>query len=366
MKKIIFALCYSISVAFPAFSEETKIVSWNASPSLYEALSNRTEDFARIVNDLDPDVLVLIEMAGDLEVREIARSLGWAKYYGVTSNWGVLSTQVYFALEAAVISKIPIVAAIEYDASPDGHHELFSHSGTVSGLVAEKQLSASGIPGFGDTLRATDRGTIRVDLENGLTIFPVHLKSNRNSACSSMNDAVKTLEKNSIVVPQDAVRFLENGFPAATAATASNAKKRERVMAAVTIAANEAISSGRTAVIAGDFNTGYEPGKFGKQIADCQLSNFSCAKGPFPVSACQGGDGYDDTLGMLEEGLVGTAKWKILSRGLGRTYDDEAFSDHAIDHIAVPTAAASRFSEAARALETYGSDHFPIFSVFQN
>jgi hypothetical protein len=61
--------------------------------------------------------------------------------------------------------------------------------------------------------------------------------------------------------------------------------------------------------------------------------------------ACAAGDGYNDTLGgILEAELVGRTKWKELSRHLPRTYDDPAFADFAIGHIAVPV--AGKLSEA--------------------
>jgi hypothetical protein len=262
-----------------------------------------------------------------------------------------------------VISKLPIVKAVEYDSSPDGYEEAFSHKGSLAGVVSEKELSSTGIKGFGEPLAKTDRGTMWVDLANGPTIFPLHLKSNRNEACQKLEDAVKTLRRFGLPVPANANSFLQKGFARATAEHVANAKKRERVMAATVRVANEAAGEGRIVVIAGDLNTSFEPGKFGNKVSDCTLTDFSCAKAPFAASACRG-DGYDDTLGMLEEGLVGDFKWKVLSRGLRRTYSDKAFGDFAIDHIAVPVAHAASFSPAHRALELYGSDHFPIFATF--
>ena len=99
--------------------------------------------------------------------------------------------------------------------------------------------------------------------------------------------------------------------------------------------------------------------------SDCKLSDFSCAKAPFPEAARSGSDGFDDTLGMLEAGLVGDTKWTVLSKGLPRTYDDPAFANAAIDHIVVPVADSDRFSTAIRASETYGSDHYPIATTAQ-
>jgi hypothetical protein len=344
-------------------AEPVRIVSWNTKPALYEALDKRLPDFKALDRDLKPDVLVFIEVAGEHEVRKIVQALGWTKYHAIVTNWASLNHQVHFALEAAVISKIPIIRAVEYDASPDGHHEVFSNDGEVSGVTSEAALSSRGIAGFGDPLARTDRGTIRVDLANGLTIFPAHLKSNRNGACIDLSNAIRTLRRVGLAVPPAAKSFLEAGFTRATKERLSNARKRERVMAAMVRVANQAIADGRTVLIAGDMNTSFEPGLAGKAVEDCVLADFSCTKGPLPPTACATGDGYDDTLGsILEAGLVGRTKWKVLSRNLPRTYDDPAFADFAIDHIAVPIGIAAKFSAAQRGAKTYGSDHFPIWT----
>lgn len=355
-----------------ARADEMRIVSWNAAPSLYEALDKRLSDFTAMADELEPDVLVLVELTGEIELDRIVKALGWGEYHAVVSNWSTLSTQASFALEVAVISKSRILRVTEFDASPDGHHEVLTATGVQPGLVTEEELSASGIPHFGDPLAQTDRGTLRVDLANGLTIFPLHLKSNFNDACGDLGDALNVINRSvppATPAAQDylaaAKQALQDGFPAATAVHISNAKKRERVMAAAVRIANAAIADGRTVVIAGDLNTSFEPGRFGSSPTDCTLTDFTCAKGPFPASACRNGDGFDDALGILEAGLVGKAKWKVLSRGLGRTFDDPAFADFAIDHIAVPTVDAGKFSGAQRAAKTYGSDHFPIWTVFK-
>lgn len=356
-------LAFLLGVA-AARAEVVRIVSWNAKPTLYEGLEDRLTELRKLADELKPDVLVLVEVTGEIEAKMIAGALGWPEYHGIVTNWARLSTQPSFAIEAAVISKVPIIGAIEFDPKVDGHHEVFSHKGTVPGLVSEKELSSRGISGFGDPLARTDRGTIRVDLDNGLTIFPVHLKSDYSPLCQDLGKAIETFEKSGLAVPPAAREFYEKGFAAATKERVSNATKRERVLAAVVREGSAAAEQRRIVVIAGDMNTTFEAGKFGTKVADCTLSDFSCAPAPFPASACQGGDGYDDTLGILEEGLVGSTKWRVLSRGLGRTYDDTAFGDFAIDHIAVPIASAAKFSAAQKAATAYGSDHFPIWTDF--
>ena len=204
---------------------------------------------------------------------------------------------------------------------------------------------------------------MRVDLEGGLTIFPVHLKSNRNGTCANLSNARRALTAAGIDVPIAVDPALSNGFGAATREHLRNAQKRERVMAATIRVAEQAVSEGRTVLIAGDYNTAFEPGKAGRNLDDdCSLQDFSCGKAPFPAPACNG-DGFDDTLAMLEEGLIEASRWTVLSAALPRTFDDTAFADLAIDHMAVPTNQADSFGTATRADETYGSDHFPIITV---
>jgi hypothetical protein len=358
-----------LSVA--ASAEPVRIVSWNISPSLYETMERRADKIRAMDEELRPDVLVLIEVAGIEEASRVVKALGWQRYHVVVTNWSVLNQNVHFALEAAVISKVPIERAIEYDAvRTDGHHEAFTEAGEVPGLVSEEPLNTTGIKGFGGALRWTDRGTIRVDLANGLTIFPLHLKSNFNSACKSLEDAADGIKKAGLPPYSPVQEHLDNGFAAATAERVSSAQKREQVAAAVVRIAEQIISAReRTVLLAGDFNTSFEPGLYGREISDCQLTNFTCRPGPLPPSACPSGDGYDDTIGgILEGGLTGPTKWMLLSRALGRTYrsskQPDPFADLAIDHFAVPLSSAREFATATKASDTFGSDHFPILTVW--
>lgn len=340
---------------------DTKIVAWNASPQLFESVQARKSDLEKLNSDLQPDVLVLIEVAGLEEAKVLAASLGWQDYNLAVSDWAKMSTNVYFALETAVVSKIPIEKTIELDPTPDGVNPVVDQDGNAtSASVDEVEADTKGISGI-NTLARTDRVSMRVDLSNGLTVFPVHLKSNRNSVCGLASDLNKNLRKLGVAENSDIEDMLSNGFEAATKETLSNAMKRERVIAAVKLEADKAIDEGREVVIAGDFNTSFEDGKAGSAFADCTLQDFSCSRAPFPAEACSDGDGYDDTFAILTESLVGKKQWDVLTSELGRTYDDDAFADRAIDHIAVPADMSASFSSVGKADKTYGSDHFPVF-----
>ena len=346
----------------PVYAEETKIVVWNAEATIYEGLAKREADIKALDLAISPDVLVLVEIAGAEELERIIGYLGWSDFHAALSDFGKVSNSAFTGLEVAIVSKIPIESSTEYDASiGDGHHEVSGNLGQA--LSTEKLLSSNGLSGV-PSMAKTDRGTLRVDLANGLSIFPVHLKSNRNGACSDASNAIKTLHRMKLAVPQQLQASVENGFDRATKNHLSNAVKRERVVAAIKREADGAVDEGRIVVIAGDFNTAFEPGKAGSKLSDCALKAFSCARSPFPANACPG-DGFDDTLAILELGLIGDQKWEFLTRNLDRTYDDEKFADLAIDHIAVPEGQSARFTKAAKAGNTFGSDHYPVVTVFK-
>lgn len=353
-----------VAIMAPAIADALTIVSWNAKAALAERLESRLGEIKRMAEDLNADVLVLVEVGGNAETKMIAEGLGWKSFYAVASNWAIATDSIYKALEAAIISKIPIQKVTEYDASPDGYHEVFSEQGELRGRVNEQLLSLQGIAGFGNRLGSHDRGTMRVDLANDLSIFPVHLKSNRNSACIALDDAVAFHKRHGYRFDPALLSAKKDGFPGATKERIKNAEKRERVIAAVSRLGADAVTEGRVVVLAGDMNTAFEHGKFGMEIADCVLRDFTCEKGPFPASACEPGDGFDDTLGILVGGLVGGMEWIVLSRKLDRTFKDGRFADLAIDHIAVPAQFGRYFSSALKAKETYGSDHFPITTIF--
>ncbi|MGH1351230.1 MAG: hypothetical protein ACRBBN_10525 [Methyloligellaceae bacterium] len=200
----ILSICFLIILFFsgftPVMAKPFKIVSWNVSPLLSEGIRLRTKQIQKLNADLKPDVIVLVEVVGRDEAILMAKALGWKHYYGVVTNWGKVYGTPYFGLEAAVISKTPITRAIELDASPDGFHKGFSHEGDVEGIVSEEALSSDGISHI-ETLARTDRGTMRVDLDNGLTIFPLHLKSNRVGECIDLGNALKTFRKRGLSIP---------------------------------------------------------------------------------------------------------------------------------------------------------------------
>ena len=341
------------------YSEQLRLDSWNMSPERGQNLLERRGDIERLNATLQPDILVLIEAADEDQALSVAEWLGWDTTYVAVSDFARNSSSIFAALEVAVISKIPILRVTEFDASPDVVQTIYMNGSAIDDPAQEYFLSADGISGLSPLARS-DRGTIRVDLENGLSIFPVHLKSNRNAPCIDVFNALRDMEDLNLFDAAETIRpYYENGFSRATREHIRNALKRERVIGAVKIIADAAIEDGRTVIIAGDFNASIEPGKAGNSFNDCQLQNFSCERSPFPQEACIG-DGFDDTLAILTEPLVGDEPYTVLTRSFTRTYEDVRFFDGAIDHFAVPSAVASRFRVLPLSGNFYGSDHQPI------
>ena len=354
------ALMLVATVTAPTALADTTIAAWNVAPVSDEGLADRANAFRAFARDVDPDVIVLIETTGLEGARTVAELIGWTEYEVAVSDWSRSRTNPFFALEVAVLSKVPIESATEYDPSPDGTLPVVDAAGEpTEAVVREIEPDARGIPSV-SPLAGTDRVTLRVDLANGLTLFPVHLKSNRNGACIAAEEAIETLEDMGIDPLPELRSAVRDGFERATNERLLNAVKRERVMAAVKVLADEAVAEGRTVAILGDYNVGFEAGLVGTSFDDCKLADFGCARGPFPAEACRGADGYDDTFAVLTVPLVGTTPWTILTDDLPRTFDDAAFADRAIDHIAVPASHTDRFAGARRADSTYGSDHYPI------
>jgi hypothetical protein len=309
--------------------------------------------------------LCSVEAAGQPEAEFIAKSLGWENYHAVMSDFDKVRDSAYTGLEMVVISKKAIESGVEFDTDRDGTHESFGAGELVNRLpqVVEKVIENTALPTLG-SFTVRDRGTLRIDLENGLTIFAVHLKSNQNPPCSEIDQAGDAILTQDPELSERLKSYYDKGFRAATDQHLHNARLRERMMAAVLVEANKAVADGRTVLITGDFNIAFERGKSGTRHDDCRLKDFSCAQAPFPREACRG-DGFDDTLAILERPLVGNRPWTFLTRTLGRTYDSERFADLAIDHMAVPSDQSSMFATATKSEDNYGSDHFAVTTDFR-
>jgi len=365
-KHMVLLCCFLISATVSA--DEIKILSWNVSPQPYEKRQVDLEKMQPIPKVVSPDIVIVQELVGRVEADVIIDGLGWENVYSYVSEWNTSnSAGLNFALEVGVFSKFPIQHVTEYESKPDDVVGMVMRNGESSNIpVIERAITAEGISGIAHgSLHEKTRTTIRVDLDNGLSLFPVHLKSNYNQTCGKLRqikDAFSDLKIENHL-PDIVHKGLEQGLPSVVKEAVDNAKKREAVIAAVMVEANKALKEGRVPVIAGDFNTSYAPGWAGDTFEDCEVKPFSCEAYDFPPSSCEG-DGYDDTLAILSAPLVGNVKWSILSKGLTRTFHDENYANLAIDHIAVPLELSDKFSKVKKLEGDLGSDHYPIWTIY--
>lgn len=195
---------------------ETKVVAWNASPQLLESDTARAKDLAQLNAALSPDVLILIEVAGQAEAKALAAGLGWPEFHQAVSDWARINEKVHFAPETAIESKVPIQQVIEVDASKDGFLPVIDVSGSELAIpFSELEVDIQGIPGEG-RLEWYDRVSVCVDLENGLPVFPVHMKSNHNSTCIAAEEVNINLKRVGLPELPEIEDMLKDGFPRAT------------------------------------------------------------------------------------------------------------------------------------------------------
>lgn len=162
-----------------------------------------------------------------------------------------------------------------------------------------------------------DRGFLRVDFDNDLSLYAVHWKSS---------------------VGEDEIK---------------NAKKREYQATGLKKDAEKLLREGRTIVVMGDYNITAHPSRSGtNEEEDCKIKKQVCDDDR---------DGYDDSISILMT-LDGSAK--LLSKDVKRTYLNKEFKDAVIDHILVAGPQADTFGTAYTSSydgKTYfGSDHKPI------
>jgi hypothetical protein len=213
-----------------------------------------------------------------------------------------------------VLSRYPITQVVEYDPSPDNGANPAdppeSPTLPLAKLGMQSPIDTAGARGF---------LWVRIDALR-LTVVGVHLKSSRG----------------------------ENG-----ADDVANAERREFVAAAVadSVAQDLRLFPNYTCVVGGDFNVGHSDPKNGRDLRRDDLETTSTS------------DGYDETHAMLRDGLLG-----IKMRNLVEAIRDTTFPgirSTPIDNLYVLGAEADRFAPATLELETFGSDHRSVYSVWK-
>lgn len=296
------------------YAEPVRIVTWNVKEAFsLTDVKKRKNDFKKIARELKPDILLLQEVTSLGVVKAIRDTMGLTDYQIICSDFERKDTKKHSSFEVAIISKYPLTQVFEYDPKPEDSKR--------KGYPDELPL----LPLNKISIRSigTSRGYLWVSIEEiKLTIAVVHLKSSLGqSGCSDTTAA----------------------------------KQREFVIGAVAAGVKEDIDlfPDYAYLVAGDFNVGHsDPAKNGNKLKEdcCEVD-------------CGGKDRYDETHALLGNGIVGKLKMKNLSSEiLDTTYPD--FPGSPIDNIYVAGSLADRFQPAQKGMETFGSDHLPVWTVY--
>lgn len=271
-----------------------------------------------MLNDIGVvDTLVLLEVIFQEQVETIARENGF-KYWAMSDFDGQdkVSKKPYNHLEVAVLSHYPFFGCHEWDRQ--SNDEPVHNNRDIECKLSDEKVIIKGDKEF---TYGVNRGFLRVDFDNDLSLYAVHWKS------SGGGDEIK------------------------------NAKKREYQATGLKKDAQKLLHEGRSIVVMGDYNITAHPSRSGtNEVEDCDIkkpkSDYVCADNQ---------DGYDDSISIL---MTLGNKAKLLSKDVKRTYLNKKFKDAAIDHIFVAGSQADTFGTAYTSSydgKTYfGSDHKPI------
>ncbi|MGD8275763.1 MAG: endonuclease/exonuclease/phosphatase family protein, partial [Thiohalocapsa sp.] len=273
------------------------------------------------------DVLVLEEVISEEQVEAVADAMGLDHYAISDFSPPPEITGAWFAsLEVAVISRLPIEGAAEWDTTgrePFG--DTFGPRLSTEGI--EPELLVLDVE-FGET--RPSRGFLRVDLEGGWSVYAVHWKSSRGESCN--------------------------------AADLDNARQREDQAAGLLLDATRVLQDGRNVIVAGDYNI-QAPGRVlrvGTDVGEDCVPMGSCEG----VCGPEGKDGYDDSIHRL---LTVNSSARLLSEALDETFVARSFPGGAIDHILVAGTMAEAFDAATTPSFSgelyFGSDHRPVLAT---
>lgn len=275
-------LAMSVLAASPA-AADTTFATWNLGAAWDGAIEARAEQFRTAAEAVGADVYVVQEVMSLAGAETIAGHLGIADAHIAVSDFTATSEQgddddkanVFFHLEVAVISRIPILSAQELE---------FDRDDATGPIVNKPSIATSRgrlfVPNMvWETLDSPtqrglrwSRGVLRVELEGDMVIYAIHAKSDFNGFCYDIRTAAELLDSFSryadeesglpatdIAVLQSAIATLSNVQAAEEETSFSrtwitNGQKREAMFAAVADKAARDIAGGKTVLVMGDFN----------------------------------------------------------------------------------------------------------------
>ena len=326
VRAVVLAVLLIVSSAHGAAAEPLRFMTWNINAGETEpsGVERRARDAVEAVGGVD--IVFLQEVISEAQVQAAAQGFGLPHYAMSDFSPPVSITNAWFrSLEVAVLSRIPITAASEWDTTgrePAGDG--------FAPRVSAEAITTEELPinvDFGD--HQPSRGFLRADLEGGWSVYGVHWKSSRGDSCNAED--------------------------------MDNAAQRENQAEGLGLDAARALDADRTIVVGGDYNI-QAPGRVLRvgtnPDEDCNPSG-SCED----VCGVDGTDGYDDSIPLL---LTLDPGARLLSQNLGETYVARFFPGGAIDHILVAGPRADAFETAStpdvEGDAWFGSDHRPVLA----
>ncbi|MEM1428946.1 MAG: endonuclease/exonuclease/phosphatase family protein [Pseudomonadota bacterium] len=165
-----------------AAAADLRVATWNVD-GVQKTPTALAENARTMLSDVGRlDLLVIQEVIGSDQVASIAEATGLRHWAISDFSPPVSITGFGFrSLEVAVLSRVPIEQAVEWDTtgwevSGDGHPPRVSSPEVVSSELPPP------IPR--STVQPT-RGFLRVSLANGLIVYAVHWRSSRGDGCSA-------------------------------------------------------------------------------------------------------------------------------------------------------------------------------------
>ena len=310
---VLFVLLFWASLfVSSANAEKVKIVTWNVRNTLsLEAITSRKSDFQTFARELKPDIMVLQEVGSTEVVTKLKYTMGLNEFHTAVSNFMAADVPGQRDLEIAVISRYPLTRVLELDPLPD------------KGEPDPKEIPIIIPASLGMDSIKTNLGSLWVYIKKlRLTLLVVLLKSSGD--VQGLGDS-------------------------------KNAEQREYITSAIALRVNQDLENfpGHAHMVAGDFNVGHsDETKNGESLErDCYEN-------------CGSKDRYDETHALLSAGLVNGLKMRNLAFTI-KSSSRISKPGSPIDNIYVAGALADRFSNAVKEKKPYGSDHFPIWTIFE-
>ncbi len=374
-----------------AAADEVTIGIWNVSQGTLKSVTRRSDQLARLRDELKrvtssrPPLMVLEEVTSFAAAEFIAKALGYDSGTVAVSDAGSDREIWPFALEVAIITTLPVVSVTAFKSKPDPKSTPFLvdiASNKVTNGVVQK-LIVPVVSGIDDQANVP-RAVLRLELQGGVVVYGVHLNSSGLGFCrlddqkTQAENLAKTADALGLSTEASAVRNAVDrvkaeigraespGIEATSAETFRRAATREAAAAAIVRLAESDVANGKRVFVGGDFNTPLqEKCKTGGNLAE-DFTRRLVAEPPPPLTPAV------TLMALMIRSQFSPRGWReepvfgSLQRESGIHLPPPAFVDSPIDNVLI---AGSDAEFVAHKLvdpmgsKPFGSDHHPVVLV---